>query len=512
MEEKKSPPYYAAVVVINTDGKVLLGKRKEDGIWTTPGGGAEPGEMNPPKTAARELFEEAGIPADVRFLQPLEQIATRNGKICHTFLYVVSNGQQTTSKLDPDQEVKNWKWFAMADLPAALINDERRHASVRAGYMKYYDVQKSLTENLEKGGRPADIGEVRTFGGKQYQKMGNGDWKPVVHPEEKQLEAEQNKKVVSLTSKLKEKIAEKNEISAPEKHLHDLKNQSVVPNEKTRNEHPVFTNVEAALAHGYESQDFREVGNFFYDRAQKMAEQIQRLEHAKQKVEPALEKIKKENARIGRAFLSQANHIEDRQKKSKMAKSTVAMGHNDAAEINTADYAIDRANSIQSEWLGKVSSIMDGYIYGEEPRVVVMDQGDLYLVKVDDGLYSGLFKKISEDGQLIDNAKVRIERMTLPSLIQFCMAKEWISSFKELPPVVQHGIAYGAEMDHMAGQIAQQEKDAELKVLQNFMAQKLSHVDPCPGCEVCQPAPSFKDSASIEQRIRMLELINKLVN
>src|SRR5690606_4972747 len=147
-------------------------------------------------------------------------------------------------------------------------------------------------------------------------------------------------------------------------------------------------------------------------------------------------------------------------------------------------------------------------------RIIPMDKGDLYLVKVDDGMYSGVFKTVQavEEGTLEDNAKVRLERMTLPSMVQFCMAKEWIEAFKELSPVVQHGVAYGAEIDYMAGQIQQQERDAELKVLQNFVAQKLSHTDPCPGCEVCQPAPSFRDDSAIDKRIKMLELINKLVN
>lgn len=430
MENKPSPAYYAAIVVINSDGQVLLGKRKEDGIWTTPGGSAEPGEINPAKTAVRELFEEAGIPANVAFLQPLQAIQTRNGKFCHVFLYVCGTSVVPTSKLDPDEEVGKWKWFNMSELPNGLKDDPRRFESVRNGYMKFYGITKSLIENLEKGGKPADVGEVRNFGGKQFQKMGDGSWKPVVHPEERQLEAEQSKKVVSLTSKLKQKIEQKNEISATEKHLHDLKNQAVVPNQQTRNGHPMFTQVDAALAHGYEAVDFREVGNFFYDRAQKLAEKIQQLKDTKQEIDPALEKIKKENIRISRAMLSQANHIDDRQAKTKkMAKSTVMMGHNDAAEISTADYAIERATALETEWLERIQNIMSGYNYGETPRVVVMDQGDLYLVKVEDGLYTGIFKKMTqvEDGVLEDNAKVRIERMTLPSLVQFCLAKEWIS-------------------------------------------------------------------------------------
>lgn len=440
MEQKPSPNYYAATVVINTSGEVLLGKRKEDGIWTTPGGSAEPGEESPAKTAVRELFEEAGIPADHRFLQPLQQIATRNGKVCHVYLYVAPTGIMTTSKLDPDSEVGNWKWFSMDKLPSTLKDDPRRFESVRTGFMKFHGINKSLEESLEKGGKPAQVGEVRNFGGKQYQKMASGDWKLYVHPEEKQLEAEQNKnKVVSLTDKLKNKIEEKKEVSASEQHLSDLENGAVVPNQKTRSEKPMFTQVEAALAHGYSAQDFREVGNFFYDRAQKMAENISKLEQTGQKVDPNFEKIKKVNLKYAKAFISQANRIDDRQAKTKagMKKSTVMMGHQDGAEINTSDFSIDNNSAAQTEWLDRVSMIMEGYQYGEVPRVIPMDTGDLYLVKVEEGLYSGAFKSLTqvEDGILEDNAKVRIERMTLPSLVQFCIAKEWIRPFRDVTPV-----------------------------------------------------------------------------
>lgn len=443
MENKPSPPYYAAVVVINSDGQVLLGKRKEDGIWTTPGGSAEPEEHNPAKTAARELFEEAGVVANHLFLQSLPAIETRNGKLCHVFLHVVPVGIRTSSKLDPDQEIGNWKWFHIDEIPSSLADDERRHASVRNGYMKFHGITKSLIETLEKGGKPAQVGETRTYGGKQYQKMGNGEWKAVVHPEEKQLEAEQNKnKVVSLTDKLKSKIAEKKEVSHGEQHVSDLKNQVVVEGQETRSGKPMFTQIEAALSHGYKAEDFREAGNFFYDRAQKMADNIQKLQDTKQKVDPKFEEIKKLNLRMAKQFLGQGNRVDDRQAKTKaaMKKSTIHMGHADAAAINTADFAMEHMHSMQGEWLERFTRVMEGYQYGDEPRMILLDKGDLYLVKVDDGIYTGIFKKIVqvEGGVQEDNAKVRMERMTLPTLVQFCTAKEWIETYRDVTPEAAH--------------------------------------------------------------------------
>lgn len=487
MEKKQSPNYYSAVVVINLDGQVLLGKRKEDGIWTTPGGGAEPGEMNPSKTASRELFEEAGIPAHESILQPIGAIETRNGKLCHTFLYVCNSGVMTTSKLDPDQEVRTWKWFSMDQIPNDLKDDPRRFESVRNGYMKFHGINKSLIDTLEKGKKPAAVGEVRTFSGKQYQKMGDGSWKPYVHKEEKQLEAEQNKnKVVSLTDKLKSKIEEKKEVSASEQHLSDLTNQTVVPGEQTRSEKPMFTNVDDALAHGYEAADFREVGNFFYDRAQKMADNVAKLKETGQKVDPNFEKIQKLNLRYSKAFIGQANHIDERQAKTKAAvkKSVVMMGHNDGAEINTASFAIEnQASQNQGWWLEHVHNIMDGYQFGDVPRVISMDKGDLYLVKVDEALYSGAFKRVTpvEDGQLEDNAKVRIERMTLPSLIQFCLAQEWMQIVNKQEPVSLPEPSYDVAP----------------------LIEKLE-------APVNQIVPEIE--SNLDKKIRLMELVNKLIN
>ena len=51
------------------------------------------------------------------------------------------------------------------------------------------------SEDISKGGKRAAVGEIRTFGGKEYQKQSNGDWKPVKKGEAgKKEEKEINKK------------------------------------------------------------------------------------------------------------------------------------------------------------------------------------------------------------------------------------------------------------------------------------------------------------------------------
>src|SRR5438445_431491 len=47
----------ASAVVADEDGRILLARRRDNGLWTIPGGGMEPGETIA-QTAVREVKEE----------------------------------------------------------------------------------------------------------------------------------------------------------------------------------------------------------------------------------------------------------------------------------------------------------------------------------------------------------------------------------------------------------------------------------------------------------------------
>lgn len=429
MEEKKSPPFYASVAIMNPAGQILLGKRKDNGVWTMPGGGGDELET-PEKAAVREAFEEAGVPINPLFLTKLPSIETRNGKLCHCFLYHCGMDIITTSKLDPDQEVGTWKWFSHDKLPGNISEDPRRFESVRNAFMAYHGITKSLTDKLFKGGKPATIGERRIYGGIEHQKMGDGTWKPVPKPTDKDGK--------------EQSVA----MHPAKKHLNDMKSQAIVEGKELRSGKPVFTQVEAAIAHGYEPQDFKEAGAFFYDRSQQMSQNIEKLEKLKQKVDPSMKKIAHENMRMARQMTSQGNHLDDRRAKTQkdvkdgktVIKSVVMMGQNDAAEVDTAKFAMENKISLESHWYEYIYNCMEGYSSGDEPRMIALDSGMLYLVKVDDGMFSGVYKKHIpvEDGELVENAKVRLERMTIPTLVQFLMAKDYIRpQFNPPEPIVE---------------------------------------------------------------------------
>lgn len=54
----------ASAVVADGDGRILLARRRDNELWTIPGGAMEPGESIS-QTAVREVKEETGIDVEV---------------------------------------------------------------------------------------------------------------------------------------------------------------------------------------------------------------------------------------------------------------------------------------------------------------------------------------------------------------------------------------------------------------------------------------------------------------
>lgn len=244
MTEQKYAPFVASVILINSNGEVLLGKRTEDGIFTPPGGGSNEGET-PEQCAVRETFEEAGILVDAELLQALPTIELKAGKICYPFLYVSAVGKEATSKLDPDQEVKKWVWYPMSEIPDGLRKDQNRFKSVCNAYMKFKGIFKSLNDALEKGGEGSGkVGHITA------------------------------KDMTSDINKLAEKLSQP---SPYRDHYAKLKEGAVMEGVQTRSGKPVFLKTEQALSHGYEPEDYREVSNMHYDKAEQMQKQVDKM-------------------------------------------------------------------------------------------------------------------------------------------------------------------------------------------------------------------------------------------
>ena len=104
----------ALVIARDEDGRLLLGKRRDNEKWTAPAGHLEPGEA-PAAAAARELLEETSLQA-----QRLQHVGDRtlpNGTVLHLFTALVAG--EPSGENDPDREVGEWRFVDVASgIPA----------------------------------------------------------------------------------------------------------------------------------------------------------------------------------------------------------------------------------------------------------------------------------------------------------------------------------------------------------------------------------------------------------
>ncbi len=124
----------ARAVILNSDEKVLLQRRKDLGVWGLPGGNAEPGE-DLKTVVVREVFEETGLTiADARPFgfgsnPDLETVRFPNGDLCQFFVLNFFTRSFSGHLEMLDGESLALDWFDLGSLPATLPN---MRASLRA--------------------------------------------------------------------------------------------------------------------------------------------------------------------------------------------------------------------------------------------------------------------------------------------------------------------------------------------------------------------------------------------
>ncbi|WP_432024825.1 NUDIX hydrolase [Streptomyces parvus] len=106
-------------VVLDDEGRVLLGRRADTGKWAVIGGISEPGE-EPAATAEREVLEETGVHCVAERLvlaQALEPVQYANGDRCQyldiTFRCRATGGEARVN----DDESLEVGWFPLDGLP-----------------------------------------------------------------------------------------------------------------------------------------------------------------------------------------------------------------------------------------------------------------------------------------------------------------------------------------------------------------------------------------------------------
>lgn len=106
-------------VVLDGEGRVLLGRRADNGEWAIITGMLDPGE-EPAVGAAREVLEETGVLIDVERLvstNVVGPVTFPNGDVC-TFLTQSFRCRYLSGEARVnDDESLEVRWFALDDLP-----------------------------------------------------------------------------------------------------------------------------------------------------------------------------------------------------------------------------------------------------------------------------------------------------------------------------------------------------------------------------------------------------------
>lgn len=119
-----------STVAVMKDGKMLMGKRRDNDKMTAPGGHLEKDE-SPLDGAVRELYEESGIkvkPSDLKFIKTITN--EDNGYVVHGYRYDVKGDVSTTMKNDPDLEVYRWKFVDTTTIPNEELHVPRTSGNV----------------------------------------------------------------------------------------------------------------------------------------------------------------------------------------------------------------------------------------------------------------------------------------------------------------------------------------------------------------------------------------------
>lgn len=291
-------------------------------------------------------------------------------------------------------------------------------------------------------------------------------------------------------------------------HLQALEHGAVMPGITTQSGKPVVNDMETARAHGYDVQDHVDAMNAHFELAQKTQAILDKLKMSGHKIPQEGAKIAqfherrmKEHMRA-RQFLEErkthtAQAIKEKKKEAiaSVKKATTQMGGGlGDRDLDISAYAQARDKAHQG-WLEKLYGGMQFAEFGDDPKSFQTEKGMIHLSKVDDGLYSGYFTK-QEDG-MEDNVRMRIERITLPELVQLMSAKEWIS------PVFY-------EPKEETPEIEKFNEGAIPAAFSENAPQNMVSGSEAPMVDL---APKLSDSSNrADQAIKLLQLVDKLLN
>ncbi|WP_280318561.1 NUDIX hydrolase [Nocardia wallacei] len=120
----------ATAFVRDTDGRLLLIQRSDNGLWAIPGGGQEFGEYIA-ETAVRETREETGVDIEVTglvgiYTDPKHVIAYSDGEVRQQFSICFRARPTGEGNLKPSPESPKVRWMTRHELAALDIHPSMR--------------------------------------------------------------------------------------------------------------------------------------------------------------------------------------------------------------------------------------------------------------------------------------------------------------------------------------------------------------------------------------------------
>jgi len=110
--ESNKPTIIAAGPVIIENGKVLLNKHGDDGMWKFVGGRAERTDISLEEVAKREVMEEMGL--EVELIRPLKPMMIETDTKVVVLIHYLATRK---NEIKPGADILDWGWFDVNNLP-----------------------------------------------------------------------------------------------------------------------------------------------------------------------------------------------------------------------------------------------------------------------------------------------------------------------------------------------------------------------------------------------------------
>lgn len=135
--EKASSPKRAATIIVRRGDDFLMGKRRDNGRWTLPGGHVSDLESHH-QGAVRELDEETGLKAEKLKFVGGRIVEPRQGHSIHLNIYEHNADKKAKPnfKNDPDKEIDEFRWLNSKEpLPEEILGNLQHPNNVALDHM-----------------------------------------------------------------------------------------------------------------------------------------------------------------------------------------------------------------------------------------------------------------------------------------------------------------------------------------------------------------------------------------